>query len=201
MPTLEEVDSFQQLPGSPAGSSHQDDAEGSEDEHDDSVWWTPSELRVNTSTRPNTSSPPLTRSYVVQDILDRSTALKVKGNAEFGKGQWEAAMGTYRDALVELPVRTLAKANGKGKERATGALAEGGEEEEATEDGVAAGELVEGMSAVSLSEKVPSAESVSQEGEEESQELRELRAVLFANVAACLLKLVRFSSNPFILAS
>nr|CRX78975.1 hypothetical protein ls5930a1_00056 [Leucosporidium scottii] len=118
-------------------------AETDEDDlNDDSVWWTPSELR---------------------DILDRSTALKAQGNAEFGKGQFETAMATYREGLVELPVRTrpAVAASAKGKE---------------VED-------------VEVKEDEPKEEKEAESEEAEMKELNELRSILFANVAACCIKL------------
>ena len=143
--------------------------EESEDEHEDSVWWTPSELRVSSSPSPTLDGADLR----TQDILERATTLKAQGNAEFGKGEWEDALVTYRDALVELPVRTQVgiKRNDQPVERLD-------EEVE---------KLAEGVDALEVGKEVEE-----EEEEGESQELRELRSMLLANCAACLLKLVRF---------
>lgn len=153
-----------------AGLAREEEEE-SEDEHEDSVWWTPSELRVSSSLPPLQDEADLSP----QDIIERATALKAQGNAEFGKGEWEDALVTYRDALVELPVRTQIAI--KGKEKAAEGLAEEVEVEK----------LVEGVEAL----EVGKVEEAGTEDEGESQELRELRSMLFANCAACLLKLVR----------
>ncbi|KAL8290073.1 hypothetical protein RQP46_003012 [Phenoliferia psychrophenolica] len=140
---------------SPSPNAESDD---DDEVNDDSVWWTPSELR---------------------DILDRSTQFKVQGNDLFGKGNFESALESYREGLVELPVRTaVSVVKGKGK----------ADEED---------ELVTAVEEVSLEEK--KGEEKEEEGEApeevkegEEVELRELRAVLFANVAACLIKLERW---------
>lgn len=83
---------------------------------------------------------------------------------------------SYREGLVELPVRTALK----GKDRAVQGPDElvGAVEALAVED-TSAGELPDALAA----------------GEED--ELRELRAVLFANVAACLIKLVRSALSSY----
>jgi len=96
----------------------------------------------------------------------------VKGNAEFGHGQWELALGTYREGLGELPPRQVGSQE-KGKGKAT------------LENGVAEGEDTDDTATVGVTAK--------EEAEEESiedKEISSLRAVLSANVAACLLKLV-----------
>ena len=149
--------------------------EESEDEHEDSVWWTPSELRVSSSPSPTLDGADLR----TQDIMERATTLKAQGNAEFGKGEWEDALVTYRDALVELPVRTQVgiKKNDQPVERLD-------EEVE---------KLAEGVDALEVGKEVE------EEEEGESQELRELRSMLLANCAACLLKLVRFFSSVRVL--
>ncbi|GAA6035791.1 hypothetical protein JCM8097_005703 [Rhodosporidiobolus ruineniae] len=103
----------------------------------------------------------------LKDILSRAQFLKSKGNAEFGQGRWEMALETYREGLGELPVRTRPHAllAEKGKEKSDG-------EESKREEG-AEGEEGEN------------------EHEKEMEEVSELRAMLSANVAACLLKLER----------
>ncbi|BGP15429.1 hypothetical protein JCM10213_005070 [Rhodosporidiobolus nylandii] len=121
------------------------DTDDGEDRFEDSVWWTPDELK---------------------DILLRAQELKTRGNAEFGQGRWEMALETYKEGLAELPVRTTphgASVKGKGKEKE---LPEGEEE--------------------AVAEPEPEPE------EKDMAELSELRAILSANVAACLLKLERY---------
>ncbi|KAK4699503.1 hypothetical protein P7C70_g6756, partial [Phenoliferia sp. Uapishka_3] len=144
-------------PPLPPRASDSDTSSDDDDENDGSVWYTPSELR---------------------DILDRSTQYKLLGNTQFGKGEFEEAMKSYKEGLVELPVRTkLGK--GKGKGRAI--------EGEAEED-----KISEVLSAVKLDGENSDGAEGGKEVEnvdEEEEELRELRAVLFANVAACLIKL------------
>lgn len=85
---------------------------------------------------------------------------------------------TYRDGLVELPLRTLVKLKVKG-----------GEKEVDPEVGVDS--LLQELELEDTPEKEEEEEG---EEEEEEEELRELRSILFANVAACLLKLVRNNS-------
>ena len=92
----------------------------------------------------------------------------MRGNAEFGHGQWELALGTYREGLGELPPRKKTSLE-KGKGKA--ALEEGTAEVDDTKVEVTAEEEGETESA-------------------EDKEISSLRAVLSANVAACLLKLV-----------
>ncbi|GAA5906477.1 hypothetical protein JCM6882_004446 [Rhodosporidiobolus microsporus] len=123
-----------------------DDGDEDEDQFEDSVWWTPSELK---------------------DIIDRAQELKKKGNAEFGQGRWEMALETYKEGLAELPVRTTPH-SAKGKEKALP------QEEGTSSDGVA------------------DEEEEQDEQEKDMAELSELRSMLSANVAACLLKLERF---------
>ncbi|GAA6007476.1 hypothetical protein JCM10207_006355 [Rhodosporidiobolus poonsookiae] len=134
--------------GDAAGDGQLSDGSGSEDEFEDSVWWTPSEIR---------------------DILDRAQDLKKRGNAEFGQGRWEMALETYKEGLAELPVRTAPGHSLKGKEKAADQDAPADEPEEGKTE--AKGE---------------------EDEEKETEELRELRAILSANVAACLLKLERY---------
>lgn len=108
--------------------------------------------------------------------------MKIAGNSAFGKGKYEEALGLYRDGLVELPVRTkvaVIKDEGKGKEKATGE--EEGDEKIDKEESVKA---------------VPEVKDESGSDDVEEEEMRELRSILFANVAACLLKLV--SWLPFL---
>ncbi|GAA5919456.1 hypothetical protein JCM1841_002404 [Sporobolomyces salmonicolor] len=137
----------------PAGKRELEEDAGSDDDDDDdaSIYWSPSELR---------------------DILERSTALKAKGNAEFGQGQWDLALGTYREALAELPVPSVTSSL-KGKEKAL------------PQDDKTAGEP---------SDTAEREANASQEMDEqaEKEELSELRSILSANVAACLLKLNRW---------
>ncbi|GAA5829868.1 hypothetical protein JCM11251_007914 [Rhodosporidiobolus azoricus] len=123
-----------------------DDGDEVEDQFEDSVWWTPSELK---------------------EILDRAQELKTKGNAEFGQGRWEMALETYKEGLGELPVRTTPLAHSvKGKETALSHEAEENEKEEVNEE--------------------------EDEQEKDAAEMSELRSILSANVAACLLKLERY---------
>ncbi|BGO98715.1 TPR domain containing protein [Rhodotorula toruloides] len=106
-------------------------------------------------------------SWSIRDLLGRATSLKVKGNTEFGQGQgrWQMALETYREGLAELPPapRKPASPSLKGKEKA---IEDDGQMEQKDEEpaGTAA----------------------------EQDEVRELRAILSANVAACLLKLERY---------
>lgn len=132
----------------------------------------------------------------MQDILDRSTALKAQGNTEFGKGQFELAMATYRDGLVELPVRTQPGGAALDKGKAV----EGAEvkEEEPKEE-----KLFEELEKLNLEPSKKEAQEADSE-ETEMKELTELRSILFANVAACCIKMVsasislavRFSLTP-----
>lgn len=162
-------------------------ADQDDDEDAPSVWWTPSELRV--SSYHSCLAPSLvfadlaTRS--LQDILDRSTALKVQGNAAFGKGRWEEAMEAYKEGLVELPARPT---KGKGKEKAVEGAA-------AAEEGVE--EVVEKLNGLQV--EVTEQEEQEKSAEQaEMKELTELRSILFANVAACCLKLVSVLSHSSI---
>ncbi|BGP39305.1 Cytochrome c oxidase subunit 1 [Rhodotorula kratochvilovae] len=98
------------------------------------------------------------------DLLEHAQTLKKQGNTEFGQGRWEMALETYREGLKELPVR---RRSVKGKEKALPPREDGDE----------------GAS--------PSADEDADE-EAETEELCELRAILAANVAACLLKLNRW---------
>lgn len=122
---------------------------------------------------------------LAQDILLRSTTLKQQGNVLFGKGDYETALVTYREGLVELPLRSRNQRKVDGGQQK--------EEEETIRSGVdqmlAGLDLEEGGSNEKMKE------------DEEKEELKELRSILFANVAACLLKLVGrlFSSCGFIM--
>ncbi|BGP07331.1 hypothetical protein JCM10049v2_003162 [Rhodotorula toruloides] len=104
-------------------------------------------------------------SWSIRDLLERATSLKAKGNAEFGQGRWQPALETYREAIAELPPAPPKPVSPslKGKEKAIEDDGETGQTEE---------------------------ESVGTDTEQE--EVRELRATLSANVAACLLKLERY---------
>lgn len=87
------------------------------------------------------------------------------------------ALETYKEGLAELPVRTLPPAlNLKGKEKAT-------DEDETTE------QPSEQAAAEAAEPREKTEDEIEQE--KENAELSELRAILSANVAACLLKLVR----------
>lgn len=103
----------------------------------------------------------------MQDLLEHAQELKQRGNAEFGQGRWEFALETYREGLRELPVRRRT-ASVKGKEKALPSQV--GTDGEDGASYAKAGEVDE---------------------EAELEELSELRAILSANIAACLLKLVR----------
>ncbi|GJN89557.1 hypothetical protein Rhopal_002544-T1 [Rhodotorula paludigena] len=101
----------------------------------------------------------------LRDLLEHAQQLKQQGNTEFGQGRWEMALETYREGLNELPIRKRSSAKGKEK-----ALPADAEPEKSEGNAAQEGDLDE---------------------EAESEELSELRAILSANVAACLLKLVR----------
>ncbi|GAA5975214.1 hypothetical protein JCM5350_000188 [Sporobolomyces pararoseus] len=116
----------------------------------------------------------------LRDTIDTAARLKVKGNAEFGHGQWELALGTYREALGELPPRRTQISQEKGKER----------EIEATEKFT---DLEEKEASHSAEESLGSVhDGATSEEDEAEKEIANLRAVLSANVAACLLKLNRW---------
>lgn len=135
------------------------------------------ELSLGAENVPNHGSRSLNLHWLrSQDILDRSTALKVQGNAEFGHGQWELAMASYREGLAELPVRTrpAASTEANGKAKASDASQES-TEVEATLENLSINEDNDGTP----------------EDNSEMKEVSELRSILFANVAACCLKLVR----------
>lgn len=171
-------------PEPPTSSSADDGSDDDSDEEDN--WWTPSELRVRPSLShvplelPDTAVPELTlvrsrlspfpprpRPLRTQDLLDRAQALKQRGNTEFGQGRWSFALETYREGLAELPVR---RRSVKGKEKALP------EEQDVSDQG----------RAVSASVREGEVDEAA-----ELDELSELRAILSANIAACLLKLVR----------
>jgi hypothetical protein len=142
----------------PTALSHSEEEE-EEEEEEESIWWTAHELK---------------------DILIRSKGLKERGNALFGKGEWEEAGRVYREGLVELPMRGKKGRGGKEKGK-------GREEDELDHLGNASEDREEGEGEVE-------GEKESEEDEEEEKdwiELAELRAILFANVAASLMKLVR----------
>ncbi|SCZ98515.1 BZ3500_MvSof-1268-A1-R1_Chr7-1g09185 [Microbotryum saponariae] len=117
------------------------------------------------------------------DILDRSSTFKTRGNTLFGKGQWQEALDCYREGLVELPVRTkpgVKIVKGKQKE----------EQKQGEEQSNSAENILDGVDKLNLEEEpVTEAE---QESDPEEVELVELRSVLFANVAACCLKMERW---------
>ncbi|KAJ8294678.1 Tetratricopeptide repeat protein 1 [Rhodotorula toruloides] len=104
-------------------------------------------------------------SWSIRDLLERATSLKAKGNTEFGQGRWQPALETYREAIAELPPAPPKPASPslKGKEKA---IEDDGQTEQKEE------------------------ETAGTAGEQD--EVRELRAMLSANVAACLLKLERY---------
>ncbi|TNY18824.1 hypothetical protein DMC30DRAFT_418483 [Rhodotorula diobovata] len=104
----------------------------------------------------------------LRDLLEHAQELKQRGNAEFGQGRWEFALETYREGLRELPVRRRT-ASVKGKEKALPSQV--GTDGEDGASYAKAGEVDE---------------------EAELEELSELRAILSANIAACLLKLERW---------
>ncbi|GAA5866677.1 hypothetical protein JCM8547_002720 [Rhodosporidiobolus lusitaniae] len=105
----------------------------------------------------------------LKDILERAQKLKQNGNAEFGQGRLQVALETYKEGLAELPVRTSTLSL-KGKEKAVDV-----EEDPEKKEG----------------EKETASEETEQE-KKENDEVSELRAILSANVAACLLKLNRW---------
>jgi len=131
--------------------------------------------------------------WLVQDILDRSTALKAQGNAEFGKGQFETAMATYREGLVELPVRTRPAVAASAKEKEV-------EDVEVKEDEPKEEKVLQKLEELNLeSSKQETQEAESEEAE--MKELNELRSILFANVAACCIKLVNVHLHLLALAT
>ncbi|GAA5893359.1 hypothetical protein JCM8208_004419 [Rhodotorula glutinis] len=114
----------------------------------------------------------------LRDLLEHAQTLKARGNVEFGQGRWSFALETYREGLAELPVRRRSL---KGKEKA---LPEGEVEIEGKGEGEAAGEQGRLGAASARDGEV--------DEEAELDELSELRAILSANIAACLLKLERW---------
>ncbi|KPV72194.1 uncharacterized protein RHOBADRAFT_66955 [Rhodotorula graminis WP1] len=104
----------------------------------------------------------------LRDLLDHAQALKTRGNGEFGQSRWSFALETYREGLAELPVR---RRSVKGKEKALPEGEDEGKQERTGATVARAGEVDE---------------------EAELDELSELRAILSANIAACLLKLERW---------
>ncbi|GAA5927764.1 uncharacterized protein JCM15063_005989 [Sporobolomyces koalae] len=107
----------------------------------------------------------------LRELLDEATALKIKGNAEFGHGQPELALASYRDALGILPP---ASSQDKGKGKAVALDASGSIPESST---VATAKDL-GEANISDADKL--------------KDISALRAILYANVAACLLKLNRW---------
>ncbi|GAA5848744.1 hypothetical protein JCM3766R1_006587 [Sporobolomyces carnicolor] len=117
----------------------------------------------------------------LRDIIAAVNGLKKEGNVQFGRGQWEHAMGTYRQALGDLPPRRTnanqdeGTAPVKGKGRASLDIDEA--EIEGTREGLGPGGTANEGAATC---------------EAEDTEITSLRSVLSANVAACLLKLNRW---------
>lgn len=127
--------------------------------------------------------------------------MKETGNRLFGQGKWDIALETYREALVELPVRTKPGAGSavkreSGEEKEAGEVQKVGGVEEHTSDEVenAADLLAE----LKVEEKeVARPTGLPEDDEAELEEVVDLRSVLFANVAACCLKMVSSSTGPW----
>lgn len=107
--------------------------------------------------------------------IAEATLCKERGNAFFKTQDWEAAAGEYLSGLACLPPRPKrkSKGKGKGKEREHADLETSAPKDEpaAEESGGAEAEVEE-----------------EEEQVEENAECRALRAILYANVAACRMK-------------
>ncbi|SCV70959.1 BQ2448_3721 [Microbotryum intermedium] len=117
------------------------------------------------------------------DILDRSATFKTRGNTLFGKGDWQGALDCYREGLVELPVRTK-----------PGVKIVKGKQKEEKDDSKLTESILDGVDELKSEEEQPN--DAEQEADPEEVELVELRSVLFANVAACCLKLATLEEKP-----
>ncbi|GAA6063969.1 hypothetical protein JCM10212_004779 [Sporobolomyces blumeae] len=104
----------------------------------------------------------------LRDSLASATRLKVRGTAHYGHGRWEEALEAYRRGLDELPPRSVTSGD-KGKAKA---LPAGNDEPDS----------------ISNVSKTTEASPLSTP----FTEIKDLRGILFANVAACLLKLNRW---------
>ncbi|KAK4057811.1 hypothetical protein OIO90_001030 [Microbotryomycetes sp. JL221] len=113
----------------------------------------------------------------LKDILSSASELKAAGNALFGQGRWEMAMTTYRDGLNQLPARSQLPTGSKGKQKETDGPTDDTIGSTRTADqGTAANQLA----------------TVDVQSDSEARQITELRSVLYANVAACCLKLERW---------
>jgi hypothetical protein len=112
----------------------------------------------------------------MQDTV-RATGLKATGNAHFSASRWSLALEDYKEALACIPQREKrgGRATRKGKERA------GMEDTEDAESG-----------AVSDEEQEEEEEIGTVESATEADPVRDLRAVLWANIGACHIREVSF---------
>ena len=110
-----------------------------------------------------------------QAAIDRAQALKVRGNAQFAALQYPLALETYREGLVELPlVSRLGEA--------------------LRSQGASLGDLTaEGNGSSEGAQTLEASEAVERQICDE--QVRELRAALFGNVAAALIKLVSITPS------
>ncbi|GAA5953530.1 hypothetical protein JCM3765_005064 [Sporobolomyces pararoseus] len=190
MPSLTQLDDDESQPfSSPSSTTTTTPSTANTVEASGSVEPCQNEQTPRTSSRTSEQTPtPLDDANEItwsreelRDTIDSATRLKVKGNAEFGHGHWELALGTYREALGELPPRRVQVSQEKGKEK----------EIEATEKELT--ELEEKEASSSAAENLGNVrDGATGEEDEEEKEISSLRAVLSANVAACLLKLNRW---------
>jgi hypothetical protein len=135
----------------------------------------------------------ITLDVSVQISLDAANERKRQGNDLFRVGKWEEAMTTYRSALECLPKRMISAPGQRSADSDT--LSDSGE---VGDESQGLGESSGSKSTGTTNEKEEEViEVVTPAVEQSEREMKTLRAVLNANIAACYQKLVRPSSIQF----
>ncbi|KAM0789018.1 hypothetical protein ACM66B_003084 [Microbotryomycetes sp. NB124-2] len=188
-PAADDSDRFEELPPSPSTASfHSAGADDDDDSRQQDARPEPTrQLHVTNEdslaqTSPQDADEDEDEATVwwdaaeLKDILTVVNQLKVEGNALFGQGRWEMAMATYRDGLGQLPVKSqLTTSSNKGKEKQHG---DHQDVEDAKDQDDASNQAA--------------TEITTAEDDSEAHQVNELRSMLYANVAACCIKLERW---------
>jgi hypothetical protein len=127
-----------------------------------------------------------------QISLDVANERKQQGNDLFRVGKWEGAMSAYRSALGCLPKRTVGAPGPMPADSDT--LSDSGDESQGRESGSGSKSKAKGGDRTTDEKEEEVVEVVTPVVEQSEREMKTLRAVLNANIAACYLKLVRSPS-------
>ncbi|KAK4055486.1 hypothetical protein OIV83_000032 [Microbotryomycetes sp. JL201] len=196
-PSAEDSDRFEEIPSSPSTASFH--SAGTEDDEVDALQEqqlrdhpvAQPTLRADLSTTEEAESGSQTAleededeatvwwdPAELKDVVAAVNQLKVEGNALFGQGGWEMAMTTYRDGLAQLPVKSQLSSVPQGETKAQD------DSQQAEQE----------LSTVQPQDSAStrSTEPLGSEDDSEAKQVNELRSMLYANVAACCLKLERW---------